>query len=213
MATYQGQINTGTFTPSEFRPPAGPVGPDANGNWFTFIVGWAGPGATNFGNYVLLHNTNPSLAPPTSVLGPFGTGGGNMALINGVLTVIGATLTNVPFPPAAKTEWWVLEEYEAAVPADTQALCDLLAGVPLKGAASETTLLLSRDCGFYTIPTVMGPPGLPGANGAQGDVGPSGPIGAQGIPGPEGPPGPIGPQGIPGPRGLTGPACQCCGCN
>lgn len=210
MSSYQGQINTGTLTPSDVRPPAGPIGPDDNGNYFTLITGWLGPGLTNFGNYVLIHDTNPSLAAPTSIIGPFGLSGGNMQVFNGVLRVLGNTIDGAG--PQAITEWWVLEEYVNPVPANSTVLCELLAAIPMAGAASTTTQLLGSDCAFYTIPTVMGPRGLAGADGAPGDIGPAGPIGPQGIPGPEGPPGPIGPQGIPGPRGLTGPACQCCGC-
>lgn len=212
MSTPQGTINTGTFQPSEFRFPSGPVGPDANGNWFTLLHGWAGPGHTNQGNYVLMHNTNPSLAPPTSILGPFGTSAGNMFVINGVMRVIGMTLTNNPLAGDSIAEWWVLEEYKSPLPPNLEAFCELLSQIPVAGAATNTTRVLSSNCEFVTIPTVMGPPGLPGADGAPGDIGPSGPIGAQGPPGPIGPPGPQGAQGIPGPRGQTGPACQCCGC-
>lgn len=51
----------------------------------------------------------------------------------------------------------------------------------------------------------MGPEGIPGKDGAQGDIGPQGPPGINGTNGPPGQMGPQGPQGINGTNGAPGP--------
>lgn len=99
-----------------------------------------------------------------------------------------------------------------SAPATVDELLDVNKSIrqTLTGATRYQMLLSNKLESAISTPTMQGPPGEQGPEGAQGSPGiqgprgPEGPTGAQGLPGPKGDQGQQGIQGVPGENGFSG---------